>query len=74
LSNASREKGGRPLSFGWREREGRGSKKKSYLTFDGRVSIARRYNCFMVSSIFVKDEKNSQKRGYHMKRVRKKFS
>jgi hypothetical protein len=53
--------------------EGRGSKRKSYLTLGGRVSSGRRSNCFMVSPIFVKDEKISQKRGYHMKRVRKKF-
>jgi hypothetical protein len=73
LSKASREKGGRPRSFGLREREGRGSKRKSYLTLGGRVSSGMRPHCFIVSPIFVKDEKISQNRGYHMKRVRKKL-
>jgi len=48
-------------------------KRKSYLTLGGRVSSGRRSNWFMVSSIFVKDEKNSQKRGYQIKKVRKKL-
>jgi len=71
LSKASREKDGRSRSFGLRESEGSGSKRKSYLTLGGRVSSGRRSNCFMVSSIFVKDKKISQKRGYPIRRVRK---
>jgi hypothetical protein len=56
------------------EREGRVSKRKSYLTLGGRVSSGRRSLCFMVFPIFVKVEEISQKRGYHTNRIRKIFS